>query len=525
MKTIRVHSYISRLFYDEGLTKKAYLNALTSALDYVSQLLVAFLITPWVVRGLGDYFYGVWQILNRMVGYLSPASGKPTLALMWTLANQQSSADYEKKRRYVGSTLAVWALFLPLMITAGGVLSWFAPKLLNAPVESYWPVRITAALLVATLASLTLSDLPQSVLRGENMGYKRMGVLAALTFFGGGLTWLVLQLGFGIIGVAAVALITKLLGGLIYLFVARNHTPWFGVIWPAKNEMFQFLRLSGWFLGWDVVMNLMVVSDVVVLGLLNSVESVTTYTLTKYAPETLISFVAIVVMGIIPGLGGIIGVGDHKKAVQVRGEIMALTWVILTTLGTSILLWNRTFLSLWVGSQRFAGALPDLLIVLVVTQFVLIRNDASIIDLTLRIQHKVILGGVSVVIALAASGILVGVFKLGIIGVSAGLLIGRSILSISYPILVGRHLYFKFTNQLKSIIRPALVMGIFYLLAYFVDQSISLSWTPGIHGWIAFFLSASSTAIVILLLSFFLGLTAPQRRKILERLRMVIVNA
>jgi hypothetical protein len=64
----------------------------------------------------------------------------------------------------------------------------------------------------------------------------------------------------------------------------------------------------------------MLASDVVLLGLLGSVESVTSYSLTKYAPETLISVVAIMFFGVIPGLGGIIGSGDFKKAASIRGE-------------------------------------------------------------------------------------------------------------------------------------------------------------------------------------------------------------
>ena len=72
----------------------------------------------------------------------------------------------------------------------------------------------------------------------------------------------------------------------------------------------------------------MMASDVVILGVFNSIESVTDYSLTKYAPETLISLMAIVTFGIAPGLGGIIGSGNKQLASMVRGEIMALTWLI-----------------------------------------------------------------------------------------------------------------------------------------------------------------------------------------------------
>src|SRR5690349_3044601 len=101
-------AFISAVFSDKTLTQKAYLNALASMLEYATSLLVGFFLTPFMVTGLGDYSFGLWQILNRLVGYLTPASGRPTYALKWTLANQQASEDYEAKRRYVGSTLIIW---------------------------------------------------------------------------------------------------------------------------------------------------------------------------------------------------------------------------------------------------------------------------------------------------------------------------------------------------------------------------------------------------------------------------------
>ena len=135
---------ISGLFSDKSLTKKAYLNALTVVLDYAASLIVGFLITPLMVTGLGDYFFGMWQVLNRLVGYITPASGRPGFALKATLANQQASTDYDQKRRFVGSTLVIWLLFLPILIGIGGIVSWFVPYWVHAPVAYIWIVRAVA---------------------------------------------------------------------------------------------------------------------------------------------------------------------------------------------------------------------------------------------------------------------------------------------------------------------------------------------------------------------------------------------
>lgn len=527
MSTSRVaHNlkFVSRLLSEEGLTKKASLNALAAALDYGARLLVGFLVTPLLVAGLGAFYYGAWQVLLRLVGYISPASGRPTQALKWSLANQQASSDYEHKHRLVGSTLAVWALFLPVLTILGALLAWFVPYWIGAPAESFWSIRLAAGILVGNLALGSLVAVPQSVLEGENLGYKRMGLSALLVCVGGGLMWLALYLQLGIAGVAAATVATTMLTGVFFLQVARANVPWLAVARPSREAFRPFLGLSWWFLVWNLIMKLMLAGDVVVLGTLDSVESVTAYALTKYAPETLISIVAIMVFGMTPGLGGLIGSGQIKKAAMVRSEIMSLTWLIATVLGTTVLLWNRTFLRFWVGEEYYLGAVSSLLIVVMITQFVLIRNDASIIDLTLRLRRKVLMGGLSVALSLVAAGVLVGFFRLGVVGLCLGIMAGRLILSIGYPALVGRFLNVSPSAQLRGALRPALVTLLFFWLAMELDGLSSASNGLAVTGWIGLVLAVAVTSSVALLLAFLAGLSVNQQRAIMRRLRVIIAQ-
>ena len=66
---IRPLKFISAILSDHNLTKKAYLNALASMLEFGTNLLVGFLVTPFMVlAGLGDDAFGLWQVLNRLMG-------------------------------------------------------------------------------------------------------------------------------------------------------------------------------------------------------------------------------------------------------------------------------------------------------------------------------------------------------------------------------------------------------------------------------------------------------------------------
>lgn len=507
---------LSKWLADDNLTKKASLNALAAALEYGGRLLVGFVLTPFLVSGLGDYSYGVWQTLSRLIGYLSPASGRATQALKWTIANQQASSDYEEKRRAVGSAMAVWLLFLPLLTVLGAVVAWFAPVWLKAPLELYWVVRLGAGLLVLALIVSTLGEVPRSVLEGENLGYKRMGLSTILIIVGGGFTALALYLETGLVGVATAALASGLLTGSFFFYVARANVPWFGMAKPSLRAVRQFLGLSWWFLIWNLVMQLILASDIVILGIVDSAETVTVYTLTKYAPETLISLVAIVVWGIMPGLGGVIGSGDFQRAVRVRSEIMTLTWLIATVLGATVLLWDRAFVGLWVGQEYYAGSIPTLLIMAMVMQLVLIRNDANIIDLTLDIRRKVLLGVLSTVLSLTIATVLVRYFNGGITGLCIGFIVGRSILSVGYPLMIGRFLGVSLYSQLGAVLRPVFVTVVLFSLATMLGGSMSAS------GWLALIFLVGATFGGVLLLTFYSGLSGTQRARMLTRVRQVM---
>ena len=499
-----------------SLSGRALLNGIAALLDYGTRLVVGFVVNPYLVAGLGDYGYGVWQMLGRLIGYIAPAGGRPTQALKWTIANRQASTDFDEKRRQVGSAIVVWLFLAPVVVTLGAILTWFVPISLGAPAASFASIRLATGLLVANLLLVGLVNLPKSVLEGENLGFRRMGLSSALVVAGGGSTLLALYLDLGIAGVAAATLLTTGLTGALFLPIARRYVPWFGVRRPPLREVRRFLGLSGWFLGWKFVMQLLRSGDILVLGFLASVDLVTTYTLTKYVPETLISFVAIVVFGITPGLGGIIGSGDLKRAGRVRSEIMALTWLIVSVLGTTVLLWNRSFVPLWVGDQHFAGDLQSLLIVLMITQFVFVRNDANVIDLTLKLRAKVLLGVAAASLSVLTAAVLLRALDMGIAGVSLGFICGNAVLSVAYPRLTGRYLGVVPGDQLRGIVRPALMTIALYGAALWLSRQLVAG------SWLDLSLFVVATLPLVAVLALYGGLPRRRRQQLLRRARAIL---
>lgn len=453
---------------EKALTHKAYLNGFASLLDTVVKGGVMAIVTPIILTWLGSSMFGVWQILGRLITYMHAADGRPTQALKWLIANRQEVDDDETKRRHVGSAMGVWLIFLPVLAVLSAALVWISPYITKVPDELYTTIRITCALLVVNFLLLQLISLPEAVLRGMNLGYKRLGLQAGLNIVGGGLAVLALYVGSGLIGLAASQAILTGLTGVFFLMVVKKYVAWYGVSRPAWGEVRSFLKLSVWWFAWTTIHKFIIGSDVLVLGVVASASLVATYTLTGFASLMLLSLVTIVLSAVAPGLGGVIGRKQFDRLAALRLEMLGASWLLLAAIGSTILLWNRSFIYLWVGENHYAGLWTNVLIVIMIVQLVFIRNDAYVIDLMLQLREKVVMGLVAAVLSVGLSVLLIP--RLGIAGMCLGMIVGRLALTISYPFVINRHLGRKWNPKLVRALRPGATMFLMFAASAYLGQ-------------------------------------------------------
>jgi hypothetical protein len=239
-----LHTRFASRFSPNNLSRRASLTSLASSLDHVAGITVQFIINPLLLQGLGSSLFGAWRVLYSLNGYLWATAGRSAQALTWVIAHGQRTLSEDDKRRYVGSAVIVWFIFLPLLLIVGGVGSWFAPLFLETSPDSVWAVRIAAALLTADAIALTLLSIPRSALQGENLGYKRMGLSTLLIVLGGVFMALAIQWNTGIGGVAAANMAGTIVTGLMFWRVARKYVSWFGIARPTRQNVRWFLGLS-----------------------------------------------------------------------------------------------------------------------------------------------------------------------------------------------------------------------------------------------------------------------------------------
>src|SRR4051812_1260630 len=216
-----------------NLTRRASLTAVASLLDYTVKAGVSLAITPILVGDLGRSLYGMWEMLGRLVGYMAATDGRPTEALRLVISQNQAS-DVVEKRRAIGAALVVWVLMLPVVALVGGSLAWLAPTLTHAPEAQRSAVRLTCALLVVAFIFAGLAAVPESVLRGMNLGYKRMGLQSATSIVIGAVAVWAVKADFGLPGLGSSWIVRDFIVGALYWLMVRHYLPWFKVAKPTK---------------------------------------------------------------------------------------------------------------------------------------------------------------------------------------------------------------------------------------------------------------------------------------------------
>ena len=278
---------------------------------------------------------------------------------------------------------------------------------------------------------------------------------------------------------------------------------------PSRGEVASLLRMSAWLTGGLVLTNLLLASDVLILGMVVSPAVVATYVLTGSSARMSVTLFNFTVGATTAGLGGLMGQREYERAAQIRRELVTLTWLFVTVAGATILLLNRSFVSLWVGEHHFAGAWANLLIVCVMAQTAFIRGDAFIIDAALRPRPRVIVTGIAAALTLAATLALTP--ALGIAGLCLGILVGRLPQTIAYPRLVASCLQRPRALDLARTARRLIVMAALFAAAAWLGQRVVA------RDWLEWLGATVLTVGVAFGVAIAVGLGATERRAVFKR--------
>jgi O-antigen/teichoic acid export membrane protein len=496
----------------QDLTWRAKLTFASQILAQAAQFISGFFFTPIIVRGLDKELYGAWGMISSLLGFLGLANLNATSILKLMLGVRQHNPDVAEKRRLLGAALWQWAVFLPIILLAGALLVLFAPRLVPSSPENLSAVYWTMALMVLNVPLMQVCSLPGSVLAGQNLDYKAMGLNAAMVIVGGALNALGILAGFGLVILAVTTLAGILMVNGARLYVVRRSVPWFGIERPRPAEVREMIHLSVPGTLGATASGLLSSADVLLIGFCFGTATASVYMITGALMRYFISPFQQILRSGNAGIGFLVGKGEWTRLAALRLEQHQTALWGFGIIGALVLTCNHSFVRLWVGERFYGGPLLDLAIVVCAICRQLTQVDSIPLDASLRLYPKVTAMIAWSIIGLLAAWGLAGFA--GLAGIPLGVALGQGGLWVTYQFLLRYYTGLPIGLHLRQMAQP---LGVF-TLAMIGWTLVRWHYPCDAATWWRLVTNAGLVALLAGIICGVFGLSRPVRLRLWQRL-------
>lgn len=477
---------------------------------------VAFLLSPYVVRSLGAEVYGAWVLVGSLVGYLGLLDVGVRGAVTKFIAGHHAVRAHEEAGRIASAGLAFFGTSGLVAVVLSGLMAALVLPLFPIPEA----LRTTAAL-VLVLSGLNVGVvLVTSVFGGIVVGVHRFdrlnGLGIAITLLRAAGTVAALELGTGLLGLAALQLATSLLQGAVTLIMSRALYPELRMgrrDWerPHLRSLLVFGATSSALHASTMVIDY---SDSAIIGALLSVGSITPFAIAAnlcFQARALVSGISYVVSPLASALE------QRQELHRVRGMVLTgarLGTAIVAPIIAIFALRGGSFISLWMGPEfRDEGGG-----VLFVLSLSLLTQAAFQIVLTTMIGLNRHRGLVPALFCEALANIALSIAlapRLGVVGVAWGTTLPRLVTCAVFGPLYARHQIGLDPRSYlwDGIARPLLAVVPFALVNYGLERH----WPAA--GLLGFFAQVAATLPLAALGIWAVALRPDERRSAASLLR------
>jgi O-antigen/teichoic acid export membrane protein len=422
---------------------------------------VNFVLSPIVVRSLGETQYGAWVLLASMVGYLGLLDLGVRAAVTRYIAQFHAAAEHSRASLLYASALRIFSLAGVTAILISAVLAILVGRVFSVPPELVEVARVVAVLSGVSVAISLISGVFGGVLIGlERFDYNNAIeiVVGALRAIG---VLVVLKLGYGLIALALIQVVTSILRLLANIHFTRRLYPQLDLsswTWDRDSARLVFkFGLSASLL--HVTGSLMLYSDSLVIGAFLPVGMVTYFAIAG----NLNDYARAVVSGISGTLSPRISAlqaGGHRSSLQNAFLMSArLASLVVLPIVVTFLVRGASFIGLWMGPE-YAVLSGQVLQVLALTLVPLAGYQVVTAALFGINKHGAL---IPVFLAEAAVNLVLSVLlvrRYGVVGTAIGTLVPRLIIStLIGPWLMRRHLGISLRAfWLAAFVQPILAM-------------------------------------------------------------------
>lgn len=340
-------------------------NVVTNYLRLLLAAAIGIVLTPFMVRHLGDRDYGLWAAVFSLTGYFGLFDQGIRPSLVRYVSRDHAAGDAEGLAGTINSALVLYAGVGVLTLLAAAVVAYeahawlrvdhalldVAPKLvliLGATLALGFPLGVFGAV----LSGLQRYDIANAI--GMAIGVLRLAVFTGVLAAGGDL-----------LALAWAQLVVNLLGHVASAVAARRLLPHvaLGPRWVRRGAMRRIASYGGWAFVGALASNIAYQTDSIVITFFLGVSQVTPFAICSGLVENARSLVYGATFVLAPTASELDTLGEGRKlrAMLVAGSrySVLVSWPVLI----GLVIFGSNLLRTWVG-PKYA---PDALLLAVLT--------------------------------------------------------------------------------------------------------------------------------------------------------------
>jgi O-antigen/teichoic acid export membrane protein len=392
-------------------------------LGHAANLAVAFLMSPFVVHGLGDTRYGVWTLLTSLTGYLGLVDigvrGGTGRYVNYYLGRKED----DQVSNVVSTSLLFYAVVSVLVFAASVALAFFFadifPKIQPEYVhEAQWVLLLLGLNVWVGFFSSTFSQL---LIAAERFDLQMIADVIVLALRTAATIW-VLTNDRGLVELALVQVVSGVLGCVLTAGFARWKGPHTCIHWRhfRKATFVEVFGFGLWAFMGNASVQLGLYASSAIIGMFIGSAEITLYSIGSMLSGYGSNFVGRITDVMVPDIMKAGGREDKADLQRLMGKSTRATMFVAVPVLIGFMTLGGEFIRVWMGPGYTASAW--VLLILATSQFGRLANrpiSETLIALG-RIRLWASMAAVESLAALVCSVSLVLLTDLGIYGIAIG---------------------------------------------------------------------------------------------------------
>lgn len=339
-----------------NIHRRLSLNSLANLVRYAVYVVITFIMTPYTIGKLGLDDYGLWVLVLAIVGYGGLLELGVQTSVIKLVAQKNAANDHEGLQRIVSTA---YAFFQGVGVLIACALVFVAPffvtGLVSSP-EGQETVRLLLMILGINAAICFPSYVLGGVIYGMQSYVAKSGVDVLLAIVNAGLTFMVLEQGRGIVGLALVKTAVDVASIAALFLLTRRMLPGLRIRLRAAtaSSFRELFSLGGKIFISSTTTRIASHTEPVIISAILSNAWTTVFSVPKRLVDYVREISITATTGFMPMFSDLQGRGDTAQIARLYEQYTRYILLMVIPFVSSTMVLGGPFIRLWVGEELAA---------------------------------------------------------------------------------------------------------------------------------------------------------------------------